>query len=107
MGVPRLTNNQLRPSSIRAMKRAGKSDRFICTVTKHKRESTLANYDPEPELDERFEGAHAIMKIKEKPKISVKTSTITKTVSKTSVSREDIGRREAFKGALDKIADQG
>ena len=55
MGVARLTNNQLRPSSIRAMKRAGKSDRFICTVTKHKRESTLANYDPEPELDERFD----------------------------------------------------
>ena len=102
MGVARLTNNQIRPTSIQAMKAAGKSDRFIVTITEHKRESTLKNYDPVPVLEERFDGARAIFNVKEKPKISetVTSTKITKTVSKTSVSHvtEQTECRDAFSG---------
>ena len=70
------------------MKIAGLDDRFIQTVTEHKVLATLKNYDPEPELERRFEGAAAIMTSK-KPKIKTVstevTTAITKKVSKTEI----------------------
>ena len=47
LGEQRLTNKSMRPSSIRAMKRAGMGDRQITDVTLHKKIATLQNYDLE------------------------------------------------------------
>ena len=86
--MARLRNNQIRPTAIRNMKRGGKDDRFIQTVTDHVVLATLGNYDPEPEMTERLDGAVAIMTV-QKPKIRRRvetvTSEVTRTVSKTSI----------------------
>jgi hypothetical protein len=113
LGVAKIRNNQIRPSSIRAMKRAGKDDRFIMSVTGHKCPITLRNYDPEPEIEERIDAADAIMSVNpKKPKIRIDTVTTTqiqKTVSRTSVHRESIDVRNAGgRGAfLHQIAEKG
>ena len=60
-------------------------------VTEHKCMSTLDNYVPVPDVDERIDGARGIMSVKQKkPKILVETvttsqTTVKKTVSKTSI----------------------
>ena len=87
MGIPRLTNNQLRPTSIRLMKRGKKDDRFIMSITEHKRMATIANYDPEPEMDERFDAARLQMGGRKKQKILVET--VTKTLSRTSITHHE------------------
>ena len=73
------------------MKRIGKDNLFIMGVTEHKCMSTLDNYVPVPDVDERIDGARGIMSVKQKkPKILVETvttsqTTVKKTVSKTSI----------------------
>ena len=70
------------------MKRGGKDDRFIQTVSEHVVLATLGNYDPEPEMTERLDGALAIMTV-QKPKIRRRVETVTtevtRKVSKTSI----------------------
>ena len=112
--MARIRNNQIRPSSIRAMKRAGKDDRFIMTVSEHKCIATIANYDPEPEIEERIDAADAIMSVNpKKRKIdridTVTTTQIQKTVSRTSVHREsvDVLRTEGREALLHQIAEPG
>lgn len=105
-GVPRLTNNQIRPYVIRSLKRAGFEDRVITTLSGHKRIATLINYDPAPEVQTKNLMAKAIMAPKLRktvvsetvtstqiaskvggPSGQVSRSTITKSVSKESVFR--------------------
>lgn len=113
LGVARIRNNQIRPSSIRAMKRAGKDDRFIMTVSEHKCIATIANYDPEPEIEERIDAADAIMSVNPKKRkidrIDTVTTQIQKTVSRTSVRREsvDVLRTEGREAHLHQIAEPG
>ena len=61
LGIPRITNAQVRPTSVRRMKRCGISDRDICDMTGHKRISTLENYDPCPENNRKIDRAEAII----------------------------------------------
>ena len=56
----RLTNNSIRPTTIRSMKRSGIEDRAIMTVTGHRCPQTLDNYDPEPTLEKKLDMANAI-----------------------------------------------
>jgi len=77
----------IRPTAIRNLKRAGFTDRYLQTVSKHKVLATLKEYDPVPEMSTRYEGAQAIMTVK-KPKTRVETVEITKKVSKTSIIEE-------------------
>ena len=61
------------------------------SITEHKCISTLENYDPIPEIDERIDGAVAIMAVRQpKPKIRIETVTsqVTKTVSRTSIHHD-------------------
>ena len=90
MGIPRLKNNQIRPSSVRAMIRGGKDALFVMSVTDHKCMATVRNYHPEPEMGERFSGAHDIMGGQPQKKLRVETVTsqVTKTVSRTSIHNE-------------------
>ena len=92
MGLPRIKNNQIRPTSVQAMQAGGKDNLFIMTVTEHKCLATVLNYAPVPEMDARLDGARCIMAVKEKPpKITtetVTTSQVTRTVSRTSIHRE-------------------
>ena len=99
--MERLRNNQLRPSAIRAMKRGGKDDRFIQTVSEHVVLATLGNYDPEPEMTERLDGALAIMTV-QKPKIRRRVETVTtevtRKVSKTSIHDDSAVERSLING---------
>ena len=90
MGIPRLKNNQIRPSSVRALIRGGKDALFVMAVTGHKCMATVRNYHPEPEMGERFSGANDIMGGQPKKKLRVETVTsqVTKTVSRTSIHHE-------------------
>ena len=45
-GPKRFTNNSIRATAIRSMKRGGASDREITTVSGHRDESSLQHYDP-------------------------------------------------------------
>ena len=69
------------------------------SITDHKCIATLNNYDPEPEIGERFDCARDVMGgPKKKIRMeTVTTSKITKTVSKTSVLRQTVqtGGRES------------
>ena len=56
----RFTNNSVRPTSIRQMKRAGLEDREVIFVSGHKDPKTLANYDPLPTWEKRRKMANAI-----------------------------------------------
>ena len=44
--LKRFTNNSIRPTAIRSMKRGGASDREIATVSGHRDEKSLQHYDP-------------------------------------------------------------
>ena len=89
LGIERLNNNQIRPTSVRAMIRGKKDLLFVMAVTDHKCMATVRNYHPEPEIGERFSGARDIMGIpKKKIRMETVTSKITKTVSKTSIVQE-------------------
>ena len=92
MGIPRIKNNQIRPSSVRALIRGGKSPLFVMAVTGHKCMATVRNYHPEPEMGERFSGANDIMGGQPKKKLRVETVTSqgTKTVSRTSIHHETV-----------------
>ena len=46
LGLPRFTNNAIRPTSIQAMKRAEFSDREIQNITGHRDANSLRHYDP-------------------------------------------------------------
>ena len=89
LGLERLLNNQIRPTSVRAMIRGKKDALFVMSVTDHKCMATIRNYHPEPEIGERFSGARDIMGVpKKKIRMETVTSKITKTVSKTSIIQE-------------------
>lgn len=92
-----MKNCQIRPTAIRNLKRGGLDDRYIATVSKHKVLATLREYDPVPEMSTRFEGAQAIMSVKN-PKTRVETvttETITKKVSKSSIIVESNQENQA------------
>ena len=84
LGIERVKNNQIRPSTVTNLKVAGKDDRFIATITKHRDPNTLKHYDPCPEMTTRCEAAQAIMTVKI-PKVVTETVEITKKVSRTSI----------------------
>ena len=90
MGISRIKNNQIRPSSVRALIRGGKDALFVMSVTDHKCMATVRNYHPEPEMGERFSGANDIMGGQPQKKLRVETVTsqVTKTVSRTSIHHE-------------------
>ena len=50
LGLERFTNDRIRPTSIRLLKRAEFSDRQMMSLTRHKSVGTLQNYDPSPTL---------------------------------------------------------
>ena len=82
------------------MKRGGKGDRFIQTVSEHVVLATLENYDPEPEMTERLDGALAIMTV-QKPKIrrvETVTTEVTRKVSKTSIHDNPAVERSLING---------
>ena len=87
-----MKNNQLRPTAIRGMVKAGFDDRFIQTVTNHKVPHSLRHYDPEPEMTRRYDASKAIMTVrKPNPRFEMGTETrITKKVSKTSIHTETV-----------------
>jgi hypothetical protein len=58
--VPRMTNGQVRPTSVCLMVRAGIEDREICTVTGHKSSDSLKNYNPHLTVSRKFEIAQII-----------------------------------------------
>ena len=60
LGIPRLTNGQIRPTSIRRMKKAGIEDRVIMELTGHKKIENLASYDPLPENTVKIQRSMAI-----------------------------------------------
>ena len=75
LGIPRITNNQVRPTSIRKMKRAGFEDRIIMELTGHRQMSTLVNYDPAPDNSVKIDRSIAILgAVPKKPRPS---STVT------------------------------
>jgi hypothetical protein len=59
-GVPRLTNGQVRPTSVCLMARAGMEDREICTVTGHKNSDSLKHYNPHLTEARKIQIAQAI-----------------------------------------------
>ena len=61
LGVPRITNSQFRPTSIRMMKRAKIDDRTIMELTGHKKIATLNNYDPNVDNARKIDRSFAIM----------------------------------------------
>jgi hypothetical protein len=67
IGVQHLTNNQIRPTGIRLLKRAGHDDRSIMTVTGHKCMETLKFYDPEPTFQNKAAMAAAISSLGKAP----------------------------------------
>ena len=75
LGIPRITNNQIRPTSIRKLKRAGFEDRVIMELSGHRQISTLAFYDPAPDNSVKINRSIAILgAVPKKPKPS---STVT------------------------------
>ena len=74
LGIPRLTNCQIRCTAIRNMKRAGIDDRTIMELTRHKRIETLNKYDPLPTNSKKLERSFAIVNPKIGPE---KSATVT------------------------------
>ena len=70
LGLQRFTNNSNRPSSIRAMKRTGASDREIATVSGHVDPNSLAHYAPNLDDERAFEMAMSISNAGGKHKIA-------------------------------------
>ena len=60
LGLKRCTNNQIRPTAIRYIKRGGFSDREIMTISGHKTAETLKHYDPKPSTERQMGMACAI-----------------------------------------------
>jgi hypothetical protein len=60
LGLPRLTNGQIRPTTIRTLKRNGAEDREIMTISGHKEMATLNNYNPNVALERQIQLAQAI-----------------------------------------------
>lgn len=58
--VPRLTNGQVRPTSVSSMKRGGADDREICTITGHKNSDSLKHYNPHLTEERQIEIAQTI-----------------------------------------------
>ena len=59
--IPRITNGQIRPTSIRKMTRAGIEDRVIMELTGHTRLENLKFYDPVPENEVKIQRSVAIL----------------------------------------------
>jgi hypothetical protein len=60
LGLPRLTNGQIRPTTIRTLKRIGAEDREIMSISGHKEMATLNNYNPNVALERQIQLAQAI-----------------------------------------------
>ena len=83
LGIPRITNAQIRPTSIRRMKKAGIEDRVIMELTGQKDVDTLRNYDPLPDNSVKIQRSLAILGSKAKT-TSETTSTIAQVHSAAS-----------------------
>ena len=60
LGLQRYTNNSLRPTAIRQLKRSGAEDREVMNITGHKSVKTLSNYHLAPSIDRKRKLAEAI-----------------------------------------------
>ena len=78
-GSPRQTNCSVRPTTVRQMRRAGYDGRSICEITNHRDPNSLIHYDGASDMNEKFEKANAILKIK---------PTVAKRVAATVTSSE-------------------
>ena len=58
--IPHLTNGQVRPSSIRRMKRGGAGWEDIMKVSEHKSVNSVKSYNPDATLKERLAMAFSI-----------------------------------------------
>ena len=58
--IPHLTNGQVRPSSIRRMKKGGAGWEDIMKVSKHKSVNSVKSYNPDATLQERLAMAFSI-----------------------------------------------
>ena len=79
LGVPRLTNAQVRPNVIRKMKAAKIEDRTLMSLTGHKKVETLRHYDPAPDNSKKLEMSMAIFAKKKSKtvKLAKPSSTMT------------------------------
>ena len=60
LGLPRYLNNQIRPTTVETLKRAGFEDREIQDITGHKILATLNNYNPVPTTSRKAQMARAL-----------------------------------------------
>ena len=60
LGLPRYTNNSLRPTAIRQLKRSGAEDREVMNITGHQSIKTLSNYHLAPSVERKRKLAVAI-----------------------------------------------
>ena len=72
LGVERITNAQLRTTSIRKMKRGKVSDRDLMSLTGQKKLETLNHYALEPENSVKMEMVQAIFAGPNKPRVIVR-----------------------------------
>ena len=63
----RFTNNSVRPTSIRQLKRAGMEDREVTSLSGHKDPNSLQHYDPGPGMAKMAKMAEAIANGKRAP----------------------------------------
>ena len=93
LGIPRITNAQVRPTSIRRMKRAGIEDRVIMELTGQKKVDTLRNYDPLPDNSVKIQRSLAILGSKTKKSTPQTTTAVAQvhdvTTSSTTRMLED------------------
>ena len=76
VGARRQTNNSIRPTTVRNLRRDGYEGREICEITNHRDPNSLIHYDGASDMSEKFKKASAILKIK--PSVASRvTTTIT------------------------------
>ena len=91
LGLPHLTNAQVRTSSVMKLKEAKFEDRAVMSVTGHRKIETLQNYDRGPNNSKKLEMAKAIFTSKKK--IAVPSCTIT---SGQMVETSQVAMAEGF-----------
>ena len=80
----RFTNNSVRPTSIRQMKRAGMEDREVASVSGHKDPNSLKHYYPGPGMAKMAKMAEAIANGKRKSVSATVTSSAETSISSSA-----------------------
>ena len=60
LGIPRITNCRVRPTTVRKLQRAGFEERMIMEFTGHQKVKTLRHYDPSPEISTKVKRVQSI-----------------------------------------------